>query len=163
MPSSYSFDVVSEIEQQELTNAIDQANREISTRFDFKGTDSKIDLNEWVLTIVSKSEFQIKQINDILKNKLNKRGIDIRCLEYEEIVENNNEARQIIKIKKGIDKDKAKLIVKMIKNSKLKIQASIQGEQVRISGKKRDDLQNAISELKKTKINIPLQYINFRD
>jgi|TARA_X000000368_G_scaffold417639_2_gene414612 uncharacterized protein YajQ (UPF0234 family) len=158
-----SFDVVSEIEQQELTNAIDQANREISTRFDFKGTDSKIDLNEWVLTIVSKSEFQIKQINDILKNKLNKRGIDIRCLEYEEIVENNNEARQIIKIKKGIDKDKAKLIVKMIKNSKLKIQASIQGEQVRISGKKRDDLQNAISELKKTKINIPLQYINFRD
>ena len=121
-----SFDVVSEIEQQELTNAIDQANREISTRFDFKGTDSKIDLNEWVLTIVSKSEFQIKQINDILKNKLNKRGIDIRCLEYEEIVENNNEARQIIKIKKGIDKDKAKLIVKMIKNSKLKIQASIQ-------------------------------------
>ena len=85
-----SFDVVSEIEQQELTNAIDQANREISTRFDFKGTDSKIDLNEWVLTIVSKSEFQIKQINDILKNKLNKRGIDIRCLEYEEIVENNN-------------------------------------------------------------------------
>ena len=105
-----SFDVVSEIEQQELTNAIDQANREISTRFDFKGTDSKIDLNEWVLTIVSKSEFQIKQINDILKNKLNKRGIDIRCLEYEEIVENNNEARQIIKIKKGIDKDKAKLI-----------------------------------------------------
>ena len=102
-----SFDVVSEIEQQELTNAIDQANREISTRFDFKGTDSKIDLNEWVLTIVSKSEFQIKQINDILKNKLNKRGIDIRCLEYEEIVENNNEARQIIKIKKGIDKDKA--------------------------------------------------------
>ena len=163
MPSSYSFDVVSEIEQQELTNAIDQANREISTRFDFKGTDSKIDLNEWVLTIVSKSEFQIKQINDILKNKLNKRGIDIRCLEYEEIVENNNEARQIIKIKKGIDKDKAKLIVKIIKNSKLKIQASIQGEQVRISGKKRDDLQNAISELKKTKINIPLQYINFRD
>ena len=158
-----SFDVVSEIEQQELTNAIDQANREISTRFDFKGTDSKIDLNEWVLTTVSKSEFQIKQINDILKNKLNKRGIDIRCLEYEAIVENNNEARQIIKIKKGIDKDKAKLIVKMIKNSKLKIQASIQGEQVRISGKKRDDLQNAISELKKTKINIPLQYINFRD
>ena len=158
-----SFDVVSEIEQQELTNAIDQANREISTRFDFKGTDSKIDLNEWVLTIVSKSEFQIKQINDILKNKLNKRGIDIRCLEYEEIVENNNEARQIIKIKKGIDKDKAKLIVKMIKNSKLKIQASIQGEQVRISGKKRDYLQNAISELKKKKIIIPLQYLNFRD
>lgn len=158
-----SFDVVSEIEQHELVNAIDQANREISTRFDFKGTNSKVELSEWVLTIISKSEFQIKQINNILENKINKRGIDIRCLEYGEITENNNEARQIIIIKKGINKDKAKTIVKMIKNSKLKLQASIQGEQVRISGKKRDDLQNAISELKEAKFDIPLQYINFRD
>ena len=158
-----SFDVVSEIEQHELVNAIDQANREISTRFDFKGTNSKVELSEWVLTIISKSEFQVKQINNILENKINKRGIDIRCLEYGEITENNNEARQIIIIKKGINKDKAKTIVKMIKNSKLKLQASIQGEQVRISGKKRDDLQNAISELKEAKFDIPLQYINFRD
>ena len=158
-----SFDVVSEIEQHELVNAIDQANREISTRFDFKGTNSKVELSEWVLTIISKSEFQVKQINNILENKINKRGIDIRCLEYDEITENNNEARQIITIKKGINKDKAKTIVKMIKNSKLKLQASIQGEQVRISGKKRDDLQNAISELKEAKFDIPLQYINFRD
>ena len=102
-------------------------------------------------------------MNDILENKINKRGIDIRCLEYGEITENNNEARQIVTIKKGINKDKAKTIVKMIKNSKLKLQASIQGEQVRISGKKRDDLQNAISELKEAKFDIPLQYINFRD
>ena len=158
-----SFDVVSEIEQHELVNAIDQANREISTRFDFKGTNSKVELSEWVLTIISKSEFQVKQINNILENKINKRGIDIRCLEYSEITENNNEARQIVTIKKGINKDKAKIIVKMIKNSKLKLQASIQGEQVRISGKKRDDLQNAISELKEAKFDIPLQYINFRD
>ncbi len=158
-----SFDVVSEIEQHELVNAIDQANREISTRFDFKGTNSKVELSEWVLTIISKSEFQVKQINNILENKINKRGIDIRCLEYDEIIENNNEARQIVTIKKGINKDKAKTIVKMIKNSKLKLQASIQGEQVRISGKKRDDLQNAISELKEAKLDIPLQYINFRD
>ena len=158
-----SFDVVSEIEQHELVNAIDQANREISTRFDFKGTNSKVELSEWVLTIISKSEFQVKQMNDILENKINKRGIDIRCLEYSEITENNNEARQIVTIKKGINKDKAKIIVKMIKNSKLKLQASIQGEQVRISGKKRDDLQNAISELKEAKFDIPLQYINFRD
>ena len=158
-----SFDVVSEIEQHELVNAIDQANREISTRFDFKGTNSKVELSEWVLTIISKSEFQVKQINNILENKINKRGIDIRCLEYGEITENNNEARQIVTIKKGINKDKAKIIVKMIKNSKLKLQASIQGEQVRISGKKRDDLQNAISELKEAKFDIPLQYINFRD
>ena len=158
-----SFDVVSEIEQHELVNAIDQANREISTRFDFKGTNSKVELSEWVLTIISKSEFQVKQMNDILENKINKRGIDIRCLEYGEITENNNEARQIVTIKKGINKDKARTIVKMIKNSKFKLQASIQGEQVRISGKKRDDLQNAISELKKAKFDIPLQYINFRD
>jgi len=158
-----SFDVVSEIEQHELVNAIDQSNREISTRFDFKGTNSKVELSEWVLTIISKSEFQVKQINNILENKINKRGIDIRCLEYSEITENNNEARQIVTIKKGINKDKAKIIVKMIKNSKLKLQASIQGEQVRISGKKRDDLQNAISELKEAKFDIPLQYINFRD
>ena len=158
-----SLDVVSEIEQHELVNAIDQANREISTRFDFKGTNSKVELSEWVLTIISKSEFQVKQINNILENKINKRGIDIRCLEYSEITENNNEARQIVTIKKGINKDKAKTIVKMIKNSKLKLQASIQGERVRISGKKRDDLQNAISELKEAKFDIPLQYINFRD
>jgi len=158
-----SFDVVSEIEQHELVNAIDQANREVSTRFDFKGTNSKVELSELVLTIISKSEFQVKQINNILENKINKRGIDIRCLEYSEITENNNEARQIVTIKKGINKDKAKTIVKMIKNSKLKLQASIQGEQVRISGKKRDDLQNAISELKEAKFDIPLQYINFRD
>ena len=158
-----SFDVVSEIEQHELVNAIDQANREINTRFDFKGTNSKVELSEWVLTIISKSEFQVKQMNDILENKINKRGIDIRCLEYGEITENNNEARQIVTIKKGINKDKAKTIAKMIKNSKLKLQASIQGEQVRISGKKRDDLQDAISELKEAKFDIPLQYINFRD
>jgi uncharacterized protein YajQ (UPF0234 family) len=158
-----SFDVVSEIDQQELLNAVDQANREVSTRFDFKGTNSKIEIFEWTLTTISKSEFQIKQINDILKNKINKRGIDIRCLEFGEIIENNNEARGAVTIKKGIDKDRARKIVKMIKNSKLKLQASIQGEQVRVSGKKRDDLQNAISELKEAKFDIPLQFINFRD
>ena len=158
-----SFDVVSEIDKQELLNAIDQANREISTRFDFKGTNSKIEISEWILTTISKSEFQIKQINDILKNKINKRGIDVRCLEFGEIIENNNEARETVTIKKGIDKDKAKRIGKMTKNSKLKLQASIQGEQVRVSGKKRDDLQNIISELKEAKFDIPLQFINFRD
>ena len=158
-----SFDVVSEIDQHELVNAIDQANREINNRFDFKGTNSKVELSEQTLLVISKSEFQVKQINDILKNKINKRGIDIRCLEYGEIIENNNEARESITIKKGINKEKARLIVKIIKNSKIKLQASIQGEQVRVSGKKRDDLQNAISELKEAKFDIPLQYINFRD
>ena len=158
-----SFDVVSEIDQHELTNAIDQANREISNRFDFKGTNSKIDMQDNSLSIVTASEFQVKQINDILETKISKRGIDIRCLDYGEIIENNNEARQEIGIKKGVDKDLGRKIVKMIKSSKLKVQAAIQGEQVRVTGKKRDDLQQVISELKDAKFDIPLQYVNFRD
>ncbi|MBL1142677.1 MAG: YajQ family cyclic di-GMP-binding protein [Proteobacteria bacterium] len=158
-----SFDVVSEIDQHELSNAIDQANREISNRFDFKGTNSKIEMVDNNLTIISSSEFQIKQIQDILETKVTKRGIDIRCLDYGDIVENNNEARQIVSIKKGVDKELARKIVKMIKSSKLKTQAAIQGDQVRITGKKRDDLQATITEIKEAKFDIPLQYINFRD
>ncbi len=158
-----SFDIVSEIDQHELTNAIDQANREISNRFDFKGTNSRIDMVDNTLTIISPSEFQVKQIQDILETKITKRSIDIRCLEYGEILENNNEARQTVNIKKGVDKELARKIVKMIKSSKLKTQAAIQGDQVRITGKKRDDLQQTISELKEAKFDVPLQYINFRD
>ena len=158
-----SFDVVSEIDQHELTNAIDQANREIGTRFDFKGTDSKVEMADDSLTITSSSEFQVKQIHDILENKVSKRGIDIRCLEYGDIIENINQARQQVKIKKGIDTDLARKIVKMMKETRMKIQASIQGDQVRISGKKRDDLQEAIAFLKAAKIDLPLQYVNFRD
>lgn len=158
-----SFDVVSEIDQHELTNAIDQANREVSNRFDFKGTDSKIELVENSLTIISSSEFQVKQIHDILETKIVKRSIDIRCLEYGDIVENNKEARQTVAIKKGVDTDLARKIVKMIKGSKLKVQAAIQGDQVRITGKKRDDLQETIAAIKEEKFELPLQYINFRD
>lgn len=158
-----SFDVVSEIEQHELTNAIDQANREIGNRFDFKGTDSKVELNDDSLLIQSASEFQVKQIQDILENKVSKRGIDVRCLEYGDIEENNNQARQTVRIRKGIDSDLARKIVKLIKESKMKVQASIQGEQVRISGKKRDDLQQAIATIKAAKYDLPLQYVNFRD
>jgi len=158
-----SFDVVSEIDQHELTNAIDQANREINNRFDFKGTNSKIEMVDNSLTIISSSEFQIKQIHDILETKVSKRSIDIRCLDYGDILENNNEARQPVNIKKGVDKELARKIVKMIKSSKLKTQAAIQGDQVRITGKKRDDLQETIAVLKNEKFDIPLQYINFRD
>jgi hypothetical protein len=158
-----SFDVVSEIDQHELTNAIDQANREISNRFDFKGTNSKVEMVDNSLTVVSSSEFQVKQIHEILETKVAKRGIDTRCLDYGDILENNNEARQIVNIKKGVDKELARKIVKMIKTSKLKTQAAIQGDQVRITGKKRDDLQETIAELKNAKFDIPLQYINFRD
>lgn len=158
-----SFDVVSEIDQHELTNAVDQANREINNRFDFKGTDSKIEMVDNSLTIISASEFQVKQIHDILETKVTKRGIDIRCLDYGEILENNNQARQLVNIKKGVDTELARKIVKMIKSSKLKTQAAIQGDQVRITGKKRDDLQATIAEIKAAKFDIPLQYINFRD
>ena len=158
-----SFDVVSEIDQHELTNAIDQANSEISNRFDFKGTDSKIELVENNLTIISSSEFQVKQIHDILETKIVKRNIDVRCLEYGDIIENNKEARQTVSIKKGVDTDLARKIVKMIKSSKLKVQAAIQGDQVRITGKKRDDLQQTITAIKEAKFELPLQYINFRD
>ncbi|MEQ8289812.1 MAG: YajQ family cyclic di-GMP-binding protein [Gammaproteobacteria bacterium] len=158
-----SFDVVSEIEQHELTNAIDQANREIGNRFDFKGTDSKVELNDDSLQITSASEFQVKQIKDILENKISKRGIDVRCLEYGDIEENNNQARQTVTIRKGIDSDLARKIVKLVKDSKMKVQASIQGDQVRVSGKKRDDLQEAIAAIKAAKYNLPLQFTNFRD
>jgi len=158
-----SFDVVSEINQQELTNAVDQANREISNRFDFKGTDSKIELIKNSLTIISSSEFQVKQIHDILETKIVKRKIDVRCLKYGDIVENNKEAQQFVEIKKGVDTELARKIVKRIKSSKLKVQAAVQGDQVRLTGKKRDDLQQTIAAIKEEKFGTPLQYINFRD
>ena len=158
-----SFDVVSEINQHELNNAIDQANREISNRFDFKGTNSRVELNDNIINLIAPAEFQIKQMDDILQTKLAKRGIDIRCLEHGKVTENNNEARQIVTVKQGIDKELAKKITRIIKDSKLKVQASIQGEQVRVTGKKRDDLQDAIALLKKSDIELPLQFNNFRD
>ena len=158
-----SFDIVSEIDQQELTNAVDQANREISNRFDFKGTDSKIELIENGLIIISSSEFQVKQIHDVLETKIVKRKIDVRCLKYGDIIENNKEEQQIVEIKKGVDAELDRKIVKMIKSSKLKVQAAVQGDQVRLTGKKRDDLQQTIAAIKEEKFGTPLQYINFRD
>ena len=158
-----SFDVVSKIDTHELTNAIDQANRDISNRFDFKGTNSKIEQKDEQLTLIAPSEFQITQIKDILHTKLSKREIDVRCLDAGKITESNNEARQEIVVRQGINKDLAKKIVKIIKETKIKVQGSIQGEQVRVTGKKRDDLQNVIELLKKQEIDLPLQFENFRD
>ena len=158
-----TFDIVSEINHHELTNAVDQANREIANRFDFKGTSSGIESSGSELKIFSSSEFQIKQIQDILVTKMAKRGIDVACLVHGEILERNNEAHQVVTVREGIDKDLSREIVKMIKNSKLKVQASIQGDQIRVSGKKRDDLQAIITMLKDAKIDLPLQYVNFRD
>ena len=158
-----SFDVVSKIDSHELSNAIDQTNREVSNRFDFKGTNSRVEATEENLTLIAPAEFQVKQITDILENKMSKRGIDVACLDYGQIQESNNEARQQVTVRQGIDKELAKKIVKIIKDSKLKIQTAIQGEQVRVIGKKRDDLQKIISTLKEQNLDLPLQYINFRD
>ena len=158
-----SFDVVSEVDLHELTNAVDQSNREVGNRFDFKGTNSKIEQKEAEITLISESEFQLEQIMDILRNKMVKRGIDIGCLEIKDPVTSGKEVRQLVIARQGVDKDLARKIVKMVKDKKMKVQAAIQGEQVRITGKKRDDLQEVIAMLKDAKLGLPLQYSNFRD
>ena len=158
-----SFDVVSEVDHHELSNAVDQANREVSTRFDFKGSGSKLELNGQVITLNTQSEFQLKQIYDILCTRLVKRGVDISCLEVGEPVLQVKTATQVITVKEGIATDAARKIVRLVKDSKLKVQAQIQGEQVRIVGKKRDDLQSAIALLREADVGMPLQYTNFRD
>ncbi len=158
-----TFDVVSEVDMHELRNAIDQTNREVSNRFDFKGTDSRVEQAEYTLTLIAPTEFQIKQIDDILQNRMSKRGIDIGCLEKAKINESNNEARQVLTVRQGIDKELAKKITKLIKESKLKVQSNIQQNQIRVTGKKRDDLQKIIALLRNSKLDLPIQFINFRD
>jgi len=158
-----SFDVVSEVDRHELTNAVDQMNREVSTRYDFKGSDSKVTLTESVMNLEAQSLFQIEQMHEIIYNKLAKRKIDSRCLKKSDIEERGMRAYQAISIQEGVDKDLARKIVKMIKTSKLKVQAAIQGEQVRVTGKKRDDLQDVMAMLKDSDIDVPLQFNNFRD
>lgn len=158
-----SFDAVSEFDAQEARNAVDQANRELDIRFDFKGTGSKFALDDNVITMTSQSEFQLGQMLDVLRQKLAKRGIDIKCMEEQDAEVALHESRQKIILRQGIDAPLAKRLVKVIKGSKLKVQASIQGDKLRITGKKRDDLQAAISLLKETETELPLQYENFRD
>ena len=158
-----SFDVVSDFDQHEASNAVDQANREVQTRFDFKGTGSKFVLEEQVITLTTESDFQLKQMMDIVQQKLAKRGVDIGCLEEQEPEFSGSEARQKVVLRRGIDADRARKLVKDIKAAKLKVQAAIQGDKLRVSGKKRDDLQSVISLLKGTDTGLPLQYENFRD
>lgn len=147
----------------ELANAVDQANRELTTRFDFKGTNSRVERNETALTLIAPAEFQIKQLTDILQIRLAKRGIDIRCLEYGTLQQSVHEARQTITVREGINADLARKLVKIVKDSRLKVQAQIQGEQLRVSGKKKDDLQQVIAILRAAKVEMPLQFVNFRD
>jgi len=158
-----SFDIVSEVDTHEVRNAVDQANREIGTRFDFKGTDSHIDINELKATMVSESEFQLDQMLDILRGKLVKRGVDTGCMQIEEPKTVGKTARQEIVFRHGLTSDMARDIVKRIKEKKLKVQSAIQGEQVRVTGKKRDDLQSVIAMLREQDLELPLQYTNFRD
>jgi cyclic-di-GMP-binding protein len=158
-----SFDVVSEVDHHELANAVDQANREVTTRFDFKGTDSSYALKENVIALKTESDFQLDQMLDILYAKLAKRGIDLVAAEADEPVIMAKTATRNVTIREGIESDLARKIVKRIKDSKMKVQASVQGDQVRITGKKRDDLQAAIALLKEADLGLPLQFKNFRD
>jgi cyclic-di-GMP-binding protein len=158
-----SFDIVSELDDHEVINAIDQANREVGTRFDFKGTGANYELKDNVITLHAQVDFQLKQMLDILKLKLTKRGIDLACLAAGEPVIAGQKATQIVTLRHGVDTDTARKIVRLIKESGLKLQAAIQGEQVRVTGKKRDDLQAAMAQVRATKLDLPLQFTNFRD
>jgi uncharacterized protein YajQ (UPF0234 family) len=158
-----SFDVVSKVEHHEVMNAIDQVSREINTRFDLKGTNTRVELAKNTITLIAPTDFQLKQVDEIMLNKLAKRNIDVRSLEYKTVEIKLNEARQVIEVKQGLDSEIAKKIVKCLKEANLKVQAAIQGEQVRVTGKKRDDLQAAIVYLRESKLNLPLQFENFRD
>jgi cyclic-di-GMP-binding protein len=158
-----SFDIVSELDPHEVANAIDQANREVSTRFDFKGTNAKFELNELVVTLSAPADFQLKQMMDILKLKLTKRGIDIVCMKVDEPVVTGQTAKQVATLRQGIDTELGKKLQRLIKDSKLKVQAAIQDKQVRVTGKSRDDLQAAIALVRGGKLELPLQFTNFRD
>jgi len=158
-----SFDVVSEFDSHEAANAVDQANREVNTRFDFKGSGSKFVLEENIVNLTSQSDFQLQQMLDMLRQKLAKRGIDISCMQEEEPELTGSEARQKVILRKGIETPLARDLVKKVKASKIKVQTAIQGEKLRVSGKKRDDLQAVIALLKDADVDLPLQYENFRD
>ena len=151
-----SFDVVSDFDAHEARNAVDQANREVNTRFDFKGTGSKYELDNQVITLTSQSDFQLKQMMDILRQKLSKRGVDIGCLDEQEPEITGSEARQNVILRRGIESELARNLVKTIKKSKIKVQAAIQGDKLRVSGKKRDDLQATIRLLRETDVDLPL-------
>lgn len=158
-----SFDVVSKTNQHEVQNAVDQANREIGTRFDFRGSDARVELAKMMITLIAPSDFQLKQVDEILKNKLAKRNVDVRVLAYKDPDIKLNEAKQVVEVREGIETEMAKKIVKMIKESGIKVQAAIQEKQIRVTGKKRDDLQEVIAMLRGSKLDIPLQFENFRD
>ncbi len=158
-----SFDVISEVDKHELTNAVDQANRELSTRFDFKGQDASYALDEFIITQSAPSEFQLQQMLDILRARLIARKIDVRALDIGDPETNRGGARQKITVKQGIEQPIAKKLVAALKAAKLKVEAQINGDKLRVTGKKRDDLQDAMAVLRKADVELPLQFDNFRD
>jgi len=158
-----SFDVVSEVDQHELSNAIDQSSKEITNRFDFKGTSADAKLNDGVVVLTADSDFQIQQMHPILYAKLTARSIDIACLDAGKVETSGKGVKQSIKVRSGIDKDIAKKAIAKIKESKIKVQAQIQGEQLRVNGKKRDDLQATMKLLETAELGLPMQFQNFRD
>ncbi|TFL11259.1 YajQ family cyclic di-GMP-binding protein [Pusillimonas caeni] len=158
-----SFDVVSEVDKHELSNAVDQANRELDTRFDFKGVDARFELEGFVVTATAPSAFQLKQMLDILRGRLSARGIDVRCLDVAEPNENLGGARQKITVRQGLEQAVSKKLIAALKQAKLKVEAQINKDKLRVTGKKRDDLQEAIALLRKTDVDLPLQFNNFRD
>lgn len=158
-----SFDIVCELDQHEVANAIDQANREIGTRFDFKDVDASYAVKDNEITLTAESKFQLAQMLEILRNKLAKRQIDMKHLEEKEPTLSGKTATQIVTLQEGIPQDKAKNIIKQIKDQKFKVQAAIQGDQVRVTGKKRDDLQEVMAHLRKAELELPVQFTNFRD
>jgi cyclic-di-GMP-binding protein len=158
-----SFDAVSEVSSHEIANAVDQANRELAQRFDFKDTGARFELDEFVITLKAEVEFQLKQMLEILKLRLAKRGIDLVCLEIKDATSNLASAQQQVVLRQGINQETGKKISRLVKDSKLKVQASLQGDKVRITGKKRDDLQEAMALLRGAKLEVALQFNNFRD
>jgi uncharacterized protein YajQ (UPF0234 family) len=159
-----SFDIVSEVNEVEVKNALDQANKEISTRFDFKGSDARVEYKDKVLTLYADDDFKLKQVTDILTGKLAKRQVDVRSLKFGDAEKiSGNKVKQPVTVRTGVEQELAKKIQRLVKDSKLKVQASIQGDTVRVSGAKRDDLQNAMALVRKSITDFPLQYQNLRD
>ncbi|HSH06844.1 MAG TPA: YajQ family cyclic di-GMP-binding protein [Burkholderiales bacterium] len=159
-----SFDIVSQVDKQEIRNATEQTNKEIANRFDFKGSDARIEQNELQLTAFADDEFKLGQVLDVLRGRLSKRNVDVRCLELGGVEKiSGDKVKRGITVRVGVPQDKGKAIVKLVKDAKLKVQASIQGDTVRVSGAKKDDLQNTIALVRKSVTDLPLQFVNFRD
>ena len=159
-----SFDIVSQVNEQEVKNAVEQTNKEITNRFDFKGSDARVEQAKLELTVFADDEFKLGQVMDVLRARLAKRSVDVRSLESGSIEKiSGDKVKQPVKVKVGIPQEKGKEIQKLIKDSKLKVQGSIQGDAVRVSGAKKDELQNAIQLIRKSVTDVPIQFINFRD